>query len=81
MRGGDYDSEGDENDDFFDANEVLDETVRIFDKKSTSSTFHSGFDDFTYDQTFSSLILPSLTMDLPTLSGLHIDTALSGHSN
>jgi len=81
LRGGDYDNEGDENDDFFDANEVLDETVSIFDKKSTPSTFHSGFDDFTYEQTFSLLILPSLTMDLATPRGLHIDTALSGCSN
>ena len=45
-----------ENDDFFDANEVL------------------------YDQTFS-LLLPSLTMDLATPSGLHMDTALRGRSN
>lgn len=45
-----------ENDDFFDANEVL------------------------YDQTFS-LLLPSLTMDLATPSGLHMDTVLSGRSN
>jgi len=50
LRDGDYDNEGYENEDFFDANEVLDETVSEFDSKSTPSTLHSSFDDFTYDQ-------------------------------